>query len=171
MIEFVAGGARSGKSRYALENAAAIHGDHIFVATATGGDEGMDQRIARHQAERGEDWKLIEEPKFLSSVLGKSSEGEVLLVDCLTMWLTNWLCSSESADWPAEKRQFLSALQNTRAQVFLVTNEVSLGIVPMGQLSRDFVDEAGWLHQAVAALANRVTMVTFGIPTVIKRSE
>ncbi|MBX2867741.1 MAG: bifunctional adenosylcobinamide kinase/adenosylcobinamide-phosphate guanylyltransferase [Acidiferrobacterales bacterium] len=169
MIELVAGGARSGKSRYALDRASATAGEHIFVATATGGDEGMDQRIARHQAERGNEWNLIEEPICLSAVIKQSSEGQVLLVDCLTLWLTNWLCSEESNDWPIEKKRFLTALKAAKSQIFLVTNEVSLGVVPMGQLSRDFVDEAGWLHQDVASIADRVTMVTFGIPTAIKK--
>lgn len=168
MIELVAGGARSGKSSYALCRAEALAGQHVFVATAASGDREMAQRIALHQSERGDHWGLIEEPLSLSNVLQKAQSDQVLLVDCLTLWVTNWLCSEDPSAWQVEKKRFLEALTTTHADIFLVTNEVGMGVVPMGQLTRDFVDEAGWLHQQVAAIAHVVTIVTFGIATEIK---
>ena len=176
MIELVAGGARSGKSRYALHTAEAIEGTHVFVATATNDDESMARRILAHQAERSEQWQLIESPLVLAPVVVNAGEDDVLLIDCLTLWLTNWLCKPGPdaaadawlADWLTQKQSFLCALEQTRSNVIMVTNEVGQGVVPMGQLSRDFVDHAGWLHQEIAAIADKVTMLTFGLPQTLK---
>ncbi len=167
-IELVAGGARSGKSSYALRQAEGLSGTHLFVATATSEDNAMAERISRHQKERGNSWELVEEPLILSSVLEKAEAKHVVLIDCLTLWITNWLSSDHASDWKSEKQAFITALTATEADVFLVTNEVGMGVVPMGQLTRDFVDEAGWLHQELAAIASVVTMVNFGIDTQIK---
>jgi len=167
-IEFVAGGARSGKSSYALRQAERLAGSHLFVATATSEDDAMAERISRHQMERGDHWQLVEEPLFLSSVLHKAQPDNVVLIDCLTLWLTNWLCSDQVSGWRNEKKAFISALTATEADVVLVTNEVGMGVIPMGKLTRDFVDEAGWLHQELASMAGIVTMVNFGIDTQIK---
>ena len=170
MIELIAGGARSGKSSYALKRAEEARGDHIFIATATAthDDAEMASRIARHKAERGDSWGLVEEPLDVAAAIGRCGENQIVLVDCLTLWLTNWLCANEGDHWKRQKTAFLEQLKSTQADIFLVTNEVGMGVVPMGQLSRDFVDEAGWLHQDIAAIADRVTMVTFGLPTVLK---
>jgi len=167
-IELVAGGARSGKSNYALRQAERLDGSHLFVATACGEDSAMAARISRHQKERGDNWELIEEPLFISSVMQKTDSKHIVLIDCLTLWITNWLCSDRASDWQNEKQAFVSALATTKANVFLVTNEVGMGVIPMGKLTRDFVDEAGWLHQELAAIAGVVTMVNFGIDTQIK---
>ena len=91
-----------------------------------------------------------------------------MVVDCLTLWISNWLCSADPGGWPKERAAFLAALTETRSKVFLVSNEVGMGVVPMGKLTREFVDQSGWLHQDVAALADRVTLMHFGIPTLIK---
>lgn len=168
MIELIGGGARSGKSRYALEKAGDLPGRHTFIATAEAKDNSMADRIQRHQRERDERWTLIEEPLELASKIAQQRAGDIVLVDCLTLWLSNWLCSEKAARWTTQKQEFLTALQQTSAEIFLITNEVGLGVIPVGQLSRDFVDQSGWLHQDIAALANRVTMVTFGIPQSIK---
>lgn len=170
MIELIAGGARSGKSSYALRTAEALDGDKIFVATATvtSEDPSMARRIERHKAERSIHWKLIEEPFRLPRVVQRAREGDVLVIDCLTLWLSNWLCSDQANRWPEQKQHFLDALARTTATIFLVTNEVGMGVVPMGSLSRDFIDQSGWLHQDIAQLADKVTLVRFGIPTSIK---
>lgn len=176
MIELVAGGARSGKSAYAVGVAESFPGNHILVATATAKDAAMAQRIAIHQAERSARWQLIEAPLDLAVVISAHDADDIVLVDCLTLWLTNWRCKPAPSapseawleQWLAQKQAFLASLQQTKSSVFLVTNEVGMGVVPIGAMSRDFVDHAGWLHQAIAAIANKVTMVTFGLPQVLK---
>lgn len=168
MIELIAGGARSGKSRYAMNRAESLTGSPILVATATAEDEAMQDRIRCHRAERGDHWQLVEEPLRLAATLERFNDGEVVVVDCLTLWLSNWLTGAESQDWPGEKQRLLEVLKTTAAHVLLVTNEVGQGVVPMGKLSRDFVDQSGWLHQDIAAMADRVVMLQFGIPVAIK---
>ena len=178
MIELVAGGARSGKSAYALRAAENMQGNLIFVATAEVGDAAMQQRIKLHQDERSAKWALVEAPLDLASVINRHGAGNILLIDCLTLWLTNWMLLSgqDTTDdrwldgWREQKSAFINGIKNTNATVFLVTNEVGQGVVPMGQLSRDFVDHAGWMHQEIAAIADNVTMVTFGLPQYLKKS-
>ena len=168
MIELVVGGARSGKSRYALKAAEALSPRPVFVATATADDAAMEARIRRHRKERGAHWGLLEVPFDLASAIRSAVPEDVMVVDCLTLWISNWLCSADSGGWPKERAAFLAALTETRSKVFLVSNEVGMGVVPMGKLTREFVDQSGWLHQDVAALADRVTLMHFGIPTLIK---
>ena len=172
-ITLVAGGARGGKSRYALSKAEERGKALIFVATAQALDSGMSRRIQHHQSERGERWQLIEEPLDLAAILNDAQADQCLLIDCLTLWLSNWLCLDPDVEsvppgWIEQKTAFLSALETTSAEVILVTNEVGMGIVPMGQLSRNFVDESGWLHQDIARIADEVALVMFGIPQVLK---
>lgn len=168
MIELIAGGARSGKSTYALQLAEGCSSSPVFVATATAGDHSMADRIARHQAERGSHWRLVEEPFRLSRVMHQHGKDDVLLVDCLTLWVSNWVCLKQPARWKEEKQKFLDELEKSEATVYLVSNEVGMGVIPVGALNREFVDESGWLHQSVAAMADRVTMMHFGIPHSIK---
>ncbi|MGB5709074.1 MAG: bifunctional adenosylcobinamide kinase/adenosylcobinamide-phosphate guanylyltransferase [Arenicellales bacterium] len=168
MIELIAGGARSGKSTYALKAAEAKSGNKVFVATATADDDEMKERIIRHQAQRNRDWRLVEQPQYLAKVVEQFGSADVLLIDCLTLWLSNWLCSERYDQWEREKQQFLRALTDTEAEVLLVTNEVGMGVVSANQLSRQFVDQSGWLHQDIAAVADRVTMIMFGLPYCLK---
>ena len=168
MIELVVGGARSGKSRYALKAAEALSPRPVFVATATAEDAGMTDRIRRHREERGAHWGLLEVPFDLAAAIRSAGPEDVMVVDCLTLWISNWLCSADPGGWPKERAAFLAALTETRTRVFLVSNEVGMGVVPMGKLTREFVDQSGWLHQDVAALADRVTLMHFGIPAPIK---
>ena len=128
-------------------------------------------RIARHQEERSEDWSLIEEPLDLATIVNQADKNDCLLIDCLTLWLSNWLCLQDDSEWPDQKAAFLEALSRTQAQVIMVTNEVGMGVVPMGELSRRFVDESGWLHQAIAAAADEVVLLMFGIPQKLKSAE
>jgi adenosylcobinamide kinase / adenosylcobinamide-phosphate guanylyltransferase len=186
MIEFVIGGARSGKSRYAEQLAAAWCAEAagrrvVYVATAEPGDEEMAQRIAHHQARRPADWGLIETPLALADALrGAARPDTLLLVDCLTLWLSNLLFSraaGEPADdlapidrrrLDAEQQALCELLPELPGALVLVSNELGWGVVPMGALSRYFVDEQGRLNQRIAALADRVTLVAAGLPLRLK---
>jgi len=168
MIEFIAGGARSGKSAHALARARELGGNLVFVATAQAWDPEMEARIQRHQAERGEGWNLRECSLELGDMVREFSAGDTVLVDCLTLWLTNWLCGDNPGGWEDEKNGFMENIRNSDANWLLVSNETGMGIVPEGKLSRDFQDLSGWLHQEVAAVADSVTLVLFGLPQKLK---
>jgi adenosylcobinamide kinase/adenosylcobinamide-phosphate guanylyltransferase len=180
MIHLVVGGARSGKSRFAETLASNNKQAICYVATATAGDEEMSQRIAQHQLDRPSDWLLVEEPLFLANKLteltefkkGKeTSNNKVILIECMTLWLSNWLCrqTAESDEqWQKEKLLFLEALRTIESEVIIVSNEVGSGIVPLGKLTRDFADQAGWLNQELAKIADRVWLVVAGCPISIK---
>ncbi|RJS92521.1 bifunctional adenosylcobinamide kinase/adenosylcobinamide-phosphate guanylyltransferase [Salinisphaera sp. Q1T1-3] len=166
----VLGGARSGKSRHAEAVALALPAAdrHVYVATARAHDAEMARRIAAHRAERDPRWQTVEAPLALGDCLaGIDAPGTVVLVDCLTLWLSNAL----AADcWATERDRFLDVLDCCDACVVLVSNEVGSGVVPLGQLSRAFVDEAGWLHQALARSCERVELVVAGLVLDLKRS-
>lgn len=170
MLEFYLGGARSGKSAAAERRALGLSARRIYVATATPGDPEMQLRIAHHQATRAnEGWQTVEAPHQLgAAIVDHAAEGRCLLVDCLTLWLSNWLCKEDSQQWDGVRREFLQTLQHAPGDIVLVSNEVGSGIVPMGELSRRFVDEAGRLHQSIAAIADRVVLVTAGLEQVLK---
>ncbi|AAN54110.1 bifunctional adenosylcobinamide kinase/adenosylcobinamide-phosphate guanylyltransferase [Shewanella oneidensis MR-1] len=201
MIHLVLGGARSGKSRYGetlVRQYTALGFDACYVATAQALDAEMASRIRLHQDGRAMDdidWQLVEEPLALTARLKRLAKpGRVILVDCLTLWLSNQLLAGNPADEPAStdsdfaitvatsskhdalaqwrqaKAEFVGALNALEGAVILISNEVGSGIVPMGELSRQFVDEAGWLNQAVAAVADNVTLVVAGLPLVLKSS-
>ncbi len=105
---------------------------------------------------------------YLSRIMpGLSREGGVV-IDCLTLWLSNWLCCGDRAGWASERREFLERLAETDAPIWLVSNETGMGVVPDNQLARDFVDESGHLHQDIASLADRVVLIMFGIPHLLK---
>ncbi len=169
MIELIIGGARSGKSAYALSVAESIDDMNLhFIATAEAGDDEMSSRIKRHQHERGACWNLIEEPRYLSRISASFTATDVVLVDCLTLWLSNWLGADVPARWHEEKQHFQHGLQQSPAHWLLVSNEAGMGITPANRLSRQFIDESGWLHQQFAHIADRVIMVMYGIPQVLK---
>lgn len=167
-ITFIIGGARSGKSSFALEQASECRGKKAYIATAQAFDDEMMDRIAKHRDERGSDWDTIEEPVRLSEILKTASaEYDVVLVDCLTLWLSNLLL----ADMDAEKETdaFISLLiTHNPLRLFIVSNEVGMGIVPDNELARRFRDLAGKLNQKVAAAADEVYLVAAGIPIKIK---
>lgn len=179
----VFGGARSGKSTYAEKLAAAGGKPVIFVATAAAGDEEMATRIARHRHQRSRQyaaWATVEEPLALGPAIARASMPDnVVLVDCLTVWLSN-LLFCEARDFPdigqidppvrmaQEREAFLQALVRVPGDVVLVSNEVGMGIVPQGAVSRWFVDEAGRLNQAVAAICDRVQFIAAGLPLILK---
>jgi adenosylcobinamide kinase/adenosylcobinamide-phosphate guanylyltransferase len=166
-VTLVLGGARSGKSRYAeaLVTDAAAAG--TYIATAEAGDAEMAARIAHHRARRGGFWRTVEEPLGLASaIVANADPARPILVDCLTLWLSNLMGVGRVVEHESEV--LLGALRDARGPVVLVANEVGLGLVPETPLGREFRDEAGRLNQAVAALADRVIFVAAGLPLVLK---
>jgi len=168
MLTLILGGARSGKSRLALRRAAATGQPVSFIATAEANDAEMAARIARHQAERPAHWTTIEAPLDLAGAICVAGAGCVV-VDCLTLWLTNCLCQPVPAAFAGQRAALLAALTARRADdLILVSNETGLGIIPLGELTRRFVDEAGWLNQDIAELADEVVFVSAGLPLILK---
>ena len=174
MIHLILGGARSGKSNFALQQALALsqsqHQEVTYVATATVTDEEMATRIARHQAERPADWHLAEVPLDLTEFISQQ-QNTVLLIDCLTLWLNNQLYHYPQQDFSLLFNNLCDALKQSELDIILVANEVGLGVIPMGELSRQFVDQAGWLNQAVARCADKVTFIAAGLPLVLKGGQ
>jgi len=166
MKQLILGGARSGKSALAQRLAVVAGNDVTYVATATADDDEMVARISRHQADRPSHWSLIEEPVALPAILAQlSGDNQTVLIDCLTLWLSNVLGSNNNISIVDD---FIEAAKHFNGQLIMVSNEVGQGIVPMGELSRQFVDEAGRLHQLLAACCDRVVMTVAGIPVTIK---
>lgn len=170
MLELYLGGARSGKSRLAEARAVASGKTLVYIATATADDSEMAERIAHHRQQReGGGWKTIEAPEQLAdAIAAHASDESCVLVDCLTLWLSNWLMKDDDALWQRVRAEFLYGIQRAPGQLILVSNEVGQGVVPMGALSRRFVDEAGRLHQELAAVSERVVLVTAGLEQVLK---
>ena len=154
MIHLILGGARSGKSRLAEQQAQAHPGPVVYIATAESRDGEMQQRIQHHRARRPAHWQTREEPLFLTNAIQQHSQSNTLiLIDCLTLWVSNLLCHVNPDLFQQEKAAFLQTLE-ARPNLILVSNETGLGVVPLGDLTRRFVDESGWLHQELAALAD-----------------
>ncbi|MEO7493779.1 MAG: bifunctional adenosylcobinamide kinase/adenosylcobinamide-phosphate guanylyltransferase [Massilia sp.] len=176
----ILGGARSGKSAWAERLAAASGKQVVYIATAQAGDGEMAARIDHHRERRPASWTTVEEPLALGdAILRWSAPDRLVLVDCLTLWLSNLMFCGE-ADLPdvgridlpprfeLEHTRFLKALAHAPGEVLLVSNEVGMGIVPFGAVTRRFADEAGRLNQATAAIAGRVVMLAAGLPLVLK---
>lgn len=169
MAELILGGARSGKSRYAERRATESGLDVVYIATCQPRDAEMRERIERHRDQRPAHWALFEEPLALARVLREQArEDRCLLVDCLTLWLSNLLLVGDPQAWVRERSALLETLPALPGRLLLVSNETGLGVVPMGELTRRFVDEAGWLHQALAADCERVVFCVAGLPQVLK---
>jgi adenosylcobinamide kinase / adenosylcobinamide-phosphate guanylyltransferase len=169
MRTLILGGARSGKSALAERLAHESRREVVYVATAQAGDEEMALRIAHHRARRPASWLSVEEPLHLADALrAHAREDRVVLVDCLTLWLSNVLGDTHSSRFDQERSLLLDALSTLPGEVLMVSNEVGLGIVPLGELTRRFVDEAGRLHQSIAAASERVLFVAAGLPLVLK---
>lgn len=164
---FVLGGARSGKSRYAQARAEAAGGNPVFVATAEAFDDEMRDRIARHRADRDTRWTTIEAPRDLPAAIDALNSSEaVVLVDCLTLWVSNLLLAD--ANIPLADSELCRAINRFEGQLILVANEVGLGIVPDNALARAFRDAAGQLNQSVAAAVAEVVLLTAGLPLTLK---
>jgi adenosylcobinamide kinase / adenosylcobinamide-phosphate guanylyltransferase len=166
-LTLVLGGARSGKSRYAeglvLESGRAP----VYVATAEALDAEMAARIAQHRGRRGAGWHTVEEPLDLPGVLRTECGPErAVLVDCLTLWLSNLMVRGRSAS--EETARLIQALPRLPGVLVLVSNEVGLGVVPTDPMARAFIDHAGWLHQSIAELADVVVFMAAGLPHRLK---
>ncbi|MDP2754417.1 MAG: bifunctional adenosylcobinamide kinase/adenosylcobinamide-phosphate guanylyltransferase [Nitrospirota bacterium] len=181
-LVFITGGARSGKSTFALKEASKISGNKAYIATAEALDEEMKERIEKHKKQRGNGWDTYEEPIKISEVI-KKIEGKcnVIVIDCLTLWLSNLMhAGSPITD---EINNLIDVLTNvgawhgmphcrggsrTAPTIFIVSNEVGMGIVPDNELARNFRDMAGILNQKIAEIADEVYMVVAGIPIRVK---
>ncbi|MEL7228779.1 MAG: bifunctional adenosylcobinamide kinase/adenosylcobinamide-phosphate guanylyltransferase [Pseudomonadota bacterium] len=165
----VLGGGRSGKSAFAERIVLASGRKPVYVATSRIWDGEMEQRVDLHKLRRGPEWHLVEEPLALADTLVQHATAKTaVLVDCLTLWLTNLLMEERDVD--AEADMLVARLVDLpdTAQVLFVSNEVGLGIVPMDKMARDFRDHAGRLHQSIAAQAKNVWFVTAGLPQQLK---
>lgn len=170
-VTFFLGGARSGKSRLALHHAASNYDRPLYLATCEPGDPEMRARVRRHQEERGARWQTVEEPLSVESVLlDPDLDADVVLLDCLTLWLTNVMLKLGAEQFEPRRDSLLAALRQPARPVVMVSNEVGMGIVPDSPLGREFRDLAGWLNQEVAKVADHVLFVVAGLPLVLKGS-
>jgi adenosylcobinamide kinase/adenosylcobinamide-phosphate guanylyltransferase len=165
-LTFVLGGARSGKSRYAEQVAMASPPPWIYLATAEPFDDEMAARIAEHKSRRSRDWQTIDAPRDLAGALGALPASATILVDCLTLWLSNLMLAECDVD--AETGRLEQAMLAHKAPLVLVSNEVGSGVVPDNALARRFRDAQGRLNQTVAARADRVVLVVAGLPMIVK---
>jgi adenosylcobinamide kinase/adenosylcobinamide-phosphate guanylyltransferase len=176
----VLGAARSGKTRFALNLANGLargrDGRVVYAATAEARDAEMRERIARHRAERAASWQTLEAPRELARALGALEAPSVIVIDCLTLWLSNAMLAdfNEGAStnplptWTRERDAFMSWLARCQHALVIVSNEVGGGIVPTSALARHFQSEQGWLNQDVARVCESVTLVVAGLPLSIK---
>jgi adenosylcobinamide kinase/adenosylcobinamide-phosphate guanylyltransferase len=163
-IVLVGGGARSGKSRFALAYAQKLGARRIFVATAQALDDEMKDRIRRHQDERGSTFQTIEEPVHLAQALKQAGTADVVLVDCLTLWLSNLLLQGLAREAIADAiEEVLAVLRLRRHPTVLVSNEVGMGLVPESPLGRAFRDIVGLAHQRLTAEADEVYLAAMGL--------
>jgi adenosylcobinamide kinase/adenosylcobinamide-phosphate guanylyltransferase len=169
-ITFIVGGARSGKSRFALTLGEEVSGRKMFVATAEALDAEMADRIRRHRRARSKTWETIEEPVKLCNVLGaKSKPYQLILIDCLTLWLSNLMQKDNNPKAVfTEIDRLVDCLKRTELNVILVSNEVGWGIIPENPLARGFRDLAGLMNQKIAEAAEAVYLMSTGIPVRIK---
>ncbi len=165
-VTLVLGGARSGKSRYAEGLAETFPLPRVYVATAQAFDAEMRERIAVHRARRDVTWTTIEAPLELAEVLAAAEDRGIVLVDCLTLWLSNIMLAERDVD--AETTRLIGAIGAARGALVLVSNEVGLGIVPDNALARRFRDAQGWLNQRIASVAEHVVLLSAGLPLVLK---
>ena len=168
-LYLVLGGARSGKSRHAESLVEARPQPWRYIATAEPLDEEMRRRIDAHKARRGSGWHTVEAPLELASALDDCEGGTPVLVDCLTLWLSNLMLNGRRVDEAVNG--LLAALGRRRGPTVLVSSEVGSGIVPENALARDFRDAAGGLHSEVAARAEHVHFMVAGIPMIVKGTE
>ncbi|RJQ49451.1 MAG: bifunctional adenosylcobinamide kinase/adenosylcobinamide-phosphate guanylyltransferase [Nitrospiraceae bacterium] len=185
-IFFITGGARSGKSSFAMSEAGKVKGRKAYIATAQALDEEMHDRILRHRQQRSAEWDTYEEPLQVTDVLEKiMTAHDVVLLDCLTLWLSNLMIREPDSgrirptvdeylsEFVAMLQQLKGLSHDTRhaSRLFIVSNEVGMGIVPENELARKFRDHAGILNQKIAAIADEVYLVTAGIPVKIKERK
>jgi len=169
MKTLILGGVRAGKSRLAERLASESGLPVTYVATALAQDEEMCKRIAAHRVRRPDSWTVIEEPLRLATILSDPTvTGHCVLVDCLTLWLTNLLTAEDATRFEHERAALLSVLPTLASQIILVSNETNMGVMPLGELSRRYCDEAGRLHQQLAQVCDRVVLTIAGLPHILK---
>lgn len=171
MIIFVTGGARSGKSDFVQEMAETLEGKPLFLATAEALDEEMRERIRKHKEKRGDQWDTLEEPLDLGNAIRSGSKSyRTILVDCLTVWLSNLLIEYQDEDEIISEMMddFFSSMDDCEETLIVVSNEVGLGIVPENRLARVYRDKLGFLNQRMARRADQVYILFSGIPVKIK---
>ena len=169
MLQLILGGARSGKSRLAEKLAAESGCVVTYIATSQPLDGEMNERVRHHRERRSGHWALIEEPIELARILRDNARADTcLLVDCLTLWLTNLLMLEDPQRLTAERDALLQCLAELPGEIVFVSNETGMGVVPLGELTRRYVDEAGWLHQALAERCQRVVLTVAGLPLTLK---
>jgi adenosylcobinamide kinase/adenosylcobinamide-phosphate guanylyltransferase len=170
-ILFIIGGCRSGKSTYAMQTAEKMPAEQkIFIATCVPQDDEMKQRVARHQKERSQNWVTVEAPLDLPKAIRQNSRrGTVILVDCLTLWVSNLLMETgDENNIEDTTSQLIEALEKAAGSIVLVSNEVGTGIVPENKLARQYRDIIGLVNQAVAKTAGKVIWMVAGIPVTVK---
>ena len=169
MLQLILGGARSGKSRLAEKLAGESGFAVTYIATSQTLDGEMNERVRHHRERRPAHWALVEEPLELARVLRESArEDTFVLVDCLTHWLTNLLMLENPQRLNAERDALLACLAELPGEIVFVSNETGMGVIPLGELTRRYVDEAGWLHQALAERCQRVVLTVAGLPLTLK---
>ena len=172
-IHLILGGARSGKSSYAERLAQESNLAVAYIATAQVYDAEFGARVQHHKDRRPAHWSLVEEPHYLSQALSSHAGAQqCLIVDCLTLWLAQWICEDckppSNSIWEAERVALLTLLPSLPGTVILVSNEVGMDIVPLGEINRKFQDEQGRLNQSVAAVADEVNFIVAGLPIRLK---
>ena len=168
----ILGGARSGKSSYAEKIAIESGNDVVYIATANVQDKEMEARVEQHINDRPSHWKTIEEPIALADCLKQQAKpNQFILVDCLTMWVNNLLMQEDDNLLQSELIKLTDTLPSLAGNIIFVSNEVGMGIVPMGELSRKFVDESGRLHQQLGKIVDHVLLMVAGLPMVVKGNK
>jgi len=176
-IHFVLGGAKSGKTNFAEQKVQTLANQSkkqvVYLATATAEDHEMSDKIQRHRAERPKEWQTIEEPILLAETLANiDHENHCIMVDCLTLWLNNLLGLENSSTRKQQVEALFDYLNlvkdNPQVEIVFVSNEVGQGIIPLGELTRQFVTESGVLHQNIAKIATEVEFITVGLPMRLK---
>ncbi len=172
-LVFILGGARSGKSSFALKLAVSIKGKRLYIATAEALDEEMAERIRKHKKERGNNWTTIEEPIKIADIIKKNKKYDVILIDCLTLWISNLMhkenrSKGQGASGRKNIETLIDTCANSKTNIIIVSNEVGLGIVPDNPLAREFRDIAGFANQKMAEAADEVYFTVSGIPMRMK---
>jgi len=172
LLTLVLGGARSGKSRFAEQCARDSGKQVVYIATATVTDEEMRDRIKHHRNRRCATWFTVEEPIHLANAIQRFSENYFLLIDCLTLWLSNIMFDSkgdlQETIFERQTTALMKVLEKTDNEILLVSNEIGSGVVSVDKNTRRFVDEAGLLNQRISRLAGRVVLITAGLPHILK---
>ena len=169
MKSLILGGTRSGKTRLAENMAKATHLPITYIATATALDSEMQARIGQHQLNRPADWQTIEEPIYLAQALdSNATDGRCIIIDCLTLWLTNLICADNTLQLAHETNLFVESLAKLSSNIIVVSNEIGLGVTPTGLQTRQFCDAIGVLHQTLANDCDRVILCIAGLPHLLK---